>query len=48
MASEFIGFTILVTLRPPPNGQIQGVVADVVNQKLYLQNGTPRAAPCIM
>ena len=39
MASEFIGFTILVTLQNPPNAQIQGVVADVVNQKLYLQNG---------
>ncbi|KAK5227626.1 enhancer of mRNA decapping [Exophiala xenobiotica] len=38
MASEFIGYTILVTLRSPPNAQLQGVVADVVNQKLLLQN----------
>jgi enhancer of mRNA-decapping protein 3 len=39
MASEFIGYTILVTLRSPPNAKLQGVVADVVNQKLLLQNG---------
>ena len=39
MASEFIGFTILVTLQNPRGAQIQGVVKDVVNQKLYLQNG---------
>ncbi|KIW21169.1 YjeF family domain-containing protein [Exophiala spinifera] len=41
MASEFIGYTILVTLQSwcsPPNAQIQGVVADVRNQKLFLQN----------
>ncbi|ETI21524.1 YjeF family domain-containing protein [Cladophialophora carrionii CBS 160.54] len=38
MASDFIGYTILVTLQNPPNAQIQGVVADVVNQKLFLQN----------
>ncbi|RMZ79852.1 hypothetical protein DV737_g3269, partial [Chaetothyriales sp. CBS 132003] len=40
MASDFIGDTILVTLLHPPNAQIQGVVADVVNQKLHLQNVT--------
>ena len=39
MASEFIGFTILVTLQNPRNAQIQGIVADVVNHQLYLQNG---------
>ncbi|KAJ9643689.1 enhancer of mRNA decapping [Knufia peltigerae] len=41
MASEFIGYTILVTLQSwcsPPNAQLQGVVADVRNQKLFLQN----------
>ncbi|KAJ9604343.1 enhancer of mRNA decapping [Cladophialophora chaetospira] len=38
MASDFIGYTILVTLQNPPNAQIQGVVADVVNQKLFMQN----------
>lgn len=39
MASDFVGYTILVTLRNPPNAQIQGVVANVTNQKLILQNG---------
>jgi enhancer of mRNA-decapping protein 3 len=40
MASEFVGYTILVTLRNPPNAQLRGVVANVVDQKLFLQNGT--------
>lgn len=39
MASEFIGYTILVTLSNPPNAQIQGIVSNVVDQKLHLQNG---------
>lgn len=42
MAQEFIGYTILVTLQSPPwwpNAQVQGVVANVVNQKLFLQDG---------
>ncbi|KAI1610830.1 YjeF N-terminal domain-containing protein [Exophiala viscosa] len=38
MASDFVGYTILVTLQSPPNAQIQGVVANVQNQRLYLQN----------
>ncbi|OAP62739.1 YjeF family domain-containing protein [Fonsecaea erecta] len=38
MASDFVGYTILVTLQNPPHAQIQGVVANVVNQKLFLQN----------
>ncbi|ETN44991.1 YjeF family domain-containing protein [Cyphellophora europaea CBS 101466] len=40
MASEFIGYTILVTLSTPPNAQIQGVVSNVVDQKLHLHNVT--------
>ncbi|EXJ78642.1 hypothetical protein A1O1_09043 [Capronia coronata CBS 617.96] len=39
MASEFIGYTILVTLKSPPwwpNTQVRGVVANVANQKLFL------------
>jgi enhancer of mRNA-decapping protein 3 len=39
MASDFVGYTILVTLQSPPNAQIQGVVANVVHQKLFLQDG---------
>lgn len=40
MASEFIGYTILVTLKsPPPAQQVQGIVADVVGQQLVLKDG---------
>lgn len=55
MASDFVGYTILVTLQNPPNAQIQGVVADVVDQKLFLQDGIPLltfveclANPCLV
>ena len=41
MASEFIGYTILVTLKSPaPQQQLRGVVADVVEQTLVLNDGT--------
>ena len=40
MASEFIGYIILVTLRSPaPQQQLKGVVADVVEQQLVLNDG---------
>ena len=39
MASEFIGYNVLVTLRAPPGATVQGVVADVIGQRLMLQNG---------
>ena len=39
MASQFIGYTVLVTLVSPPNAQLQGVVADVVEKRLILRNG---------
>ena len=40
MASEFIGYTIVVTLKSsPPVQQLQGIVADVVEQHLVLKNG---------
>lgn len=42
MAAEFIGYSILVTLRTPPGAQIEGVVSDVINQKLYLRNALLR------
>ena len=46
MAAEFIGSTVLVTLRSPPNGQVRGIVADIVNQQLTLHDGElPGAAP---
>lgn len=38
MASEFIGYNVLVTLRTPPNATIQGVVADVIGQRLMLRD----------
>lgn len=39
MASEFIGCTVLVTLKSPPNCRIKGEVVDVVGTRLSLQNG---------
>ena len=39
MADAFIGYTILVTLENPRNAQLQGVVSNVVNQKLFLRDG---------
>ncbi|KAL2800666.1 hypothetical protein BJX66DRAFT_321608 [Aspergillus keveii] len=38
MAAEFIGYNVLVTLRAPPDATVQGVVADVVGQRLMLRN----------
>ncbi|OAL70506.1 YjeF-N domain-containing protein [Trichophyton violaceum] len=38
MASEFIGCTVLVTLKSPPNCRIKGEVVDVVGTRLSLQN----------
>ncbi|KAK2767045.1 enhancer of mRNA decapping [Arachnomyces sp. PD_36] len=40
MASDFIGYSVLVTLKSPPNCQVQGVVADVSGQRLTLQDVT--------
>ncbi|KAJ5946785.1 NAD(P)H-hydrate epimerase [Penicillium verhagenii] len=40
MASEFIGYSVIVSLRAPPGGKLQGQVADVVGQTLLLQNVT--------
>jgi hypothetical protein len=39
MASEFIGYNVLVTLRAPPDATVQGVVADVIGQRLMLRDG---------
>jgi enhancer of mRNA-decapping protein 3 len=39
MASEFIGYNVLVSLRAPPGGKLQGEVADVIGQNLLLHNG---------
>lgn len=39
MASEFIGYNVLVSLKAPPGGKLQGQVADVVGQRLMLQDG---------
>jgi hypothetical protein len=39
MAAEFIGYNVLVTLRAPPDATVQGVVADVIGQRLMLRNG---------
>lgn len=39
MASAFIGYTVLVTLTSPPNARLQGVVVNVIEQRLILQDG---------
>lgn len=52
MADAFIGFTILITLQYPPNAQLQGVVANVLDQKLFLRDGMlimlPLHPSCVM
>ncbi|KAJ5370648.1 uncharacterized protein N7496_006740 [Penicillium cataractarum] len=40
MASEFIGYNVLVTLQVPPGGKLQGQVANVIGQTLLLKNVT--------
>ncbi|PGH27661.1 YjeF family domain-containing protein [Polytolypa hystricis UAMH7299] len=40
MAAEFVGYTVLVTLKSPPNYQLQGVVAGVVGQRLSIRDAT--------
>lgn len=39
MASQFIGYEALVTLKAPANGKLKGQITDVVGQNLMLQNG---------
>ena len=39
MASDFIGYTILVTLKDHPSAQIQGVVSNVIDTNLMLEDG---------
>jgi enhancer of mRNA-decapping protein 3 len=43
MAAEFIGYNVLVTLRAPPDATVQGVVADVIGQRLMLRDGMYRS-----
>ncbi|KAF9893245.1 enhancer of mRNA decapping [Aspergillus nanangensis] len=38
MASEFIGYNVVVSLRAPPDATIQGEVANVIGQRLMLRN----------
>lgn len=46
MASQFIGYNVLVTLKASPNATLQGQVANVIGQRLILQNGM-RGSPMI-
>ena len=39
MAGRFIGLTVNVKLADYPNATLQGLVADVAEQTLILQNG---------
>lgn len=36
---DFIGETVLVTLKRPENTQVRGLVTDIVNQQLNLKDG---------
>uniref|UniRef100_A0A093VXD1 NAD(P)H-hydrate epimerase n=1 Tax=Talaromyces marneffei PM1 TaxID=1077442 RepID=A0A093VXD1_TALMA len=38
MASDFVGYTVLVTLSSPPNSQIRGTVANILGQRLTLHD----------
>ncbi|KAE8154950.1 hypothetical protein BDV25DRAFT_126145 [Aspergillus avenaceus] len=40
MATQFIGYNVLVTLRTPPNATVEGVVANVIGQRLMLRDVT--------
>ncbi|KAL1996217.1 hypothetical protein VTN49DRAFT_269 [Thermomyces lanuginosus] len=40
MESDFIGYTVLVTLKSPPNARVRGSVASVVGQRLTLKDVT--------
>lgn len=49
MASEFIGYNVLVTLQVPPGGKLQGQVANVIGQTLLLKNGMlPYISPVLL
>lgn len=48
MASEFIGYNVLVTLKAPPNATLQGQVANVIGQRLVLQNGMWGSYPSLI
>jgi len=37
--ADFIGETVLVTLKQPENAQVRGLVTDIVNQQLKLKDG---------
>jgi hypothetical protein len=39
MAEQFIGLTVLVKLKSPPNTELQGLVANVAGQQLTLRDG---------
>lgn len=39
MAADFVGLTVLVTLKSPNGARVQGLVADVVGQQLTLRDG---------
>ena len=41
MADQFVGLTIVVTLKSPPNVKVRGLVTHVVEQELTLEKGAP-------
>lgn len=41
MASEFVGYKVKLTLNSPPKAQLEGIVANVIAQQLFLRDGEP-------
>ena len=39
MANEFIGSTVLITVKSPANNQLRGVVQAIEDRVLYLRDG---------
>jgi len=37
--ADFIGETVLVTLKQPENAKVRGLVTDIINQQLKLKDG---------
>ena len=39
MASEFIGLTVLITLKDPANTKLLGTIVNIINKDLVLASG---------
>lgn len=46
--AEYIGVTVLVTLRDPPSAKVRGIVTNIVDQRLCLSPGEYRESGVLM